>query len=121
MIRPPLSPIASNRVVIAARRIPEGEETVELNKEAGGEATFIRTDVSQAIQVEAMVQHTIERFGRLDYAFNNAGIAKSGEVGHRSLGAFPDGVWLVELAAVADETLVAPATAYGLGLRQLPD
>lgn len=63
------------RVVIAARRIPEGEETVRIITEAGGHALFVQTDVSQGDAVEAMLQRTLDTYGRLDYAFNNAGIA----------------------------------------------
>ena len=51
-----------------------GEETAALITQAGGEACFIRTDVSQSAQVEAMVAGVVKRFGRLDCAFNNAGI-----------------------------------------------
>jgi NAD(P)-dependent dehydrogenase (short-subunit alcohol dehydrogenase family) len=63
------------RVVIAARRVLEGEETVRMIQEAGGHALFVQTDVSQGDAVEAMLQRTLEAYGRLDYAFNNAGIA----------------------------------------------
>ncbi len=62
------------KVVVAARRTQEGEETVRLAKEAGGEALFLQTDVTQAEEVEALVNKTVETYGRLDYAFNNAGI-----------------------------------------------
>ena len=62
------------RVVVAARREKEGNETVETIKKAGGEATFVRTDVRIAAQVENMVQQTVEKYGRLDIAFNNAGV-----------------------------------------------
>jgi NAD(P)-dependent dehydrogenase (short-subunit alcohol dehydrogenase family) len=62
------------RVTIAARRADEGHETVEIIRAAGGEAIFVPTDVSQESQIEAMVQKTIEIFGGLDYAFNNAGV-----------------------------------------------
>ncbi len=51
-----------------------GAETVALIQRAGGEAAFRRCDVSQADQVKALVAATIERFGRLDYAHNNAGV-----------------------------------------------
>ena len=61
------------KVVIAARRVPNSEETVAMIKDAGGEATFVRTDVSQAAAVEALVEKTVATYGRLDYAFNNAG------------------------------------------------
>lgn len=43
-------------------------------KEEAGEACFVQTDVSKASEVETMVATRIETYGRLDYAFNNAGI-----------------------------------------------
>ena len=62
------------RVVVAARREKEGNETVEMIRKAGGEAMFIQTDVRIASQVENMVNQTVKRYGRLDIAFNNAGV-----------------------------------------------
>lgn len=62
------------KVVIAARRVYEGEETVEMIRQAGGEAIFIKTDVTQADEVEEMVNKNVEAYGRLDYAYNNAGM-----------------------------------------------
>ena len=62
------------RVVIASRRVIQGEETVSLIRERGGEAIFVKTDVSDSAQIEAMFTQTIDAFGRLDCAFNNAGI-----------------------------------------------
>jgi NAD(P)-dependent dehydrogenase (short-subunit alcohol dehydrogenase family) len=62
------------KVVVAARREKEGKETVEMIRKAGGEATLIRTDVRISSQVENMVQQTVERYGRLDIAFNDAGV-----------------------------------------------
>jgi len=64
------------KVVIAARRVTEGEETVKRIVEAGGEAIFVQTDVTQAKEVQALVDRTLERYGRLDAAFNNAGSGK---------------------------------------------
>ncbi|HLO88373.1 MAG TPA: SDR family oxidoreductase [Nostocaceae cyanobacterium] len=61
------------KVVVAGRRIKEGEETVALIQATGGEAKFVQTDVSQATEIENLVNQTIIAFGRLDYAFNNAG------------------------------------------------
>ena len=52
----------------------ENNETVNLIKELGSEAIFIKCDVSKTADVKAMVEKTISAFGRLDYAFNNAGI-----------------------------------------------
>ncbi len=51
-----------------------GEETVQLVNEMDGEATFIKADVSQANEVETIVDQTVEIYGRIDYAHNNAGI-----------------------------------------------
>lgn len=76
-------------VVVAARREAEGNETLELIHAAGGKAEFLKTDVSDESQVEAMISQTIKVFGRLDFAFNNAAIL--GEV--TSLHAYPRQVW----------------------------
>jgi NAD(P)-dependent dehydrogenase (short-subunit alcohol dehydrogenase family) len=65
------------KVVVAARRVAEGERTVALIREAGGEATFVATDVTGAESVRAMVRVCVQRYGRLDVAFNNAGITGS--------------------------------------------
>lgn len=51
-----------------------GLETVELIKDAGGEAFFIKTDVSNPADCEKMVSQIVEKYGHLDYACNNAGI-----------------------------------------------
>jgi NAD(P)-dependent dehydrogenase (short-subunit alcohol dehydrogenase family) len=52
----------------------EETETIDLIKKSGGEALFIKCDVSRSSDVKAMVEKTIATFERLDYAFNNAGI-----------------------------------------------
>ena len=62
------------KVVVVGRRIDEGEETVRLIKEAGGEAIFVQADVTKEADVEAMVDKAVDVFGRLDIAFNNAGM-----------------------------------------------
>ena len=62
------------RVAVASRRAEESEETVRLVEAEGSEAIFIRTDVTKAAEVEALIAKTVERFGGLNYAFNNAGI-----------------------------------------------
>jgi NAD(P)-dependent dehydrogenase (short-subunit alcohol dehydrogenase family) len=62
------------RVALAARREDELAALAAEIEAAGGEATYLQTDVSVADDVERMVAHTIERFGRLDFAVNNAGI-----------------------------------------------
>jgi NAD(P)-dependent dehydrogenase (short-subunit alcohol dehydrogenase family) len=62
------------KVVVAARRERESKETVDMIKKAGGEAMFVQTDVRIASQVENMVNQTVKEYGRLDIAFNNAGV-----------------------------------------------
>jgi NAD(P)-dependent dehydrogenase (short-subunit alcohol dehydrogenase family) len=62
------------KVVVAGRRAAEGEETVRLLRAKGGEGFFVSTDVSKAAQVKELVERTMQKFGRLDFAFNNAGI-----------------------------------------------
>ncbi|MHB8503660.1 MAG: SDR family oxidoreductase [Candidatus Acidiferrales bacterium] len=70
---------AGAKVVVAGRREAEGNETVELIRAAGSQGLFVKTDVSRAAEVQALVQKTVEKFGRLDVAFNNAGIEGSWE------------------------------------------
>lgn len=65
---------AGAKVVVAGRREAEGTETVDLIHKAGGDGLFVKTDVSKAADVQALVQKTVDKFGRLDTAFNNAGI-----------------------------------------------
>jgi NAD(P)-dependent dehydrogenase (short-subunit alcohol dehydrogenase family) len=62
------------KVVVAGRREVEGKETIELVRAAGGDGLFVKTDVAIAAEVQALVRKTVEKFGRLDIAFNNAGI-----------------------------------------------
>ena len=62
------------QVVVADVVADKAEETVRLIKEAGGEARCIKTDVTRAAEVEAMVRFTLDAYGRLDCAHNNAGI-----------------------------------------------
>lgn len=70
---------AGAKVVIAGRRKNEGQAVVEAIEKGGGEALFVRTDVSREADVKALVDKTVETFGHLDIAFNNAGI--EGEMG----------------------------------------
>ena len=85
---------AGARVAIASRSQATGAEVVRHINEAGGDAVWIQTDVSQPAQVEAMVASVLSTFGRLDVAFNNAG---SG--GH--------GGWLAEITR---KTGIGPST-----------
>lgn len=73
---------AGAKVVISGRREKEGFETVALIKTSGGQGTFIRADMTRESEVELLVAQTISTYGRLDAAFNNAGI--EGEVGKQT-------------------------------------
>ena len=64
------------RVVIAARRAKESEETLKLVKEAGSDGIFVKTDVTREHEVEQLVELAVGKYGRLDYAFNNAGMGE---------------------------------------------
>ena len=64
-------------VVIAARREKEGNETVQLVKEAGGDGMFVKTDVINEDDVRALVEKTVKEYGGLDYAVNNAGLVEA--------------------------------------------
>ncbi len=61
-------------VVAAGRRVDEGNETVRLASATGGVCRFVRCDVTDVEQVTALVQYAVSEFGRLDCAFNNAGL-----------------------------------------------
>ena len=68
------------KVLVAAdSNIKGGEETVNIIKKAGGEAAFVKCDVTKEADVKAMVEKAVSLWGRLDYAFNNAGIGPDGE------------------------------------------
>ena len=66
------------RVVVTARRTTEGNETVETIKRNGGEASFVQADVTNALQVDELITKVVETYGRLDIAFNNAGVMGAG-------------------------------------------
>ena len=68
------------RLVVAGRRTENIEETVRMIREAGGEAIFIKADVSKAKDVKNMVKAAIDAYGKLDVLFNNAAIIEQAEV-----------------------------------------
>ncbi len=93
---------AGASVVVAGRRELEGEETIELVRAAGADGLFVKTDVSKASEVDTLIQKAVERFGRLDVAFNNAGVegvlapivGQSEEDFDRTIDINLKGVWL---------------------------
>ena len=62
------------RVVVADFVAEGGEQTVRDISAAGGQASFVRADVSKSADVQAMIRHTVQTYGRVDILFNNAGI-----------------------------------------------
>jgi NAD(P)-dependent dehydrogenase (short-subunit alcohol dehydrogenase family) len=65
------------KVAVSGRREKEGRAVVAEIQALGGEAIFVRTDVSKASDVKAMIEQTVATFGRLDFAFNNAGVEQA--------------------------------------------
>jgi NAD(P)-dependent dehydrogenase (short-subunit alcohol dehydrogenase family) len=63
--------------MIVGNLAKDGEETLQLVKEAGADGIFVKTDVANEDNVKALVEKTIKIYGRLDYAFNNAGLEEA--------------------------------------------
>src|SRR5437667_6752010 len=91
------------KLVIADVHEDGGQQTVHLITEKGGEAIFVRTDVSKAVEVQALISQAVETYGRLDCAHNNAGISGGGraltadypeEWWHQVIAVNLTGVWL---------------------------
>jgi NAD(P)-dependent dehydrogenase (short-subunit alcohol dehydrogenase family) len=119
--------------VMIADYVPESaERTVKLIKDAGGHANCIAADVSIPKQVEAMVAKTVEVFGRLDGAFNNAGIEGKmvntveypEEIFDRIMSINLKGVWLCMRAEIPQMLKTGGGaivnTASGAGLVGVP-
>ena len=95
-------------VSIGDVQVARGEQVVEEIEAAGGKALFVATDVSKWADVSRLVDETIARFGRLDYAFNNAGMEGepaataecSEENWQRTLAVNLTGVWLYMRAEI---------------------
>jgi len=127
------------RVVVSDVDEAGGNETVNLIKAAGGDAVFVRCDVSKSAEVNALIKACVSHYGRLDCAFNNAGI--SGRMANtvmcteenfdRNIAVNLKGVWLcmkaeiqqfldqdsagaiVSTASIAGLVAAAMAPAYG--------
>jgi len=78
------------KLVIADINEEGGQQTVHMITEHGGEAIFVRTDVSQAVEVQALISTAVETYGRLDCAHNNAGITGAGG---GLIAAYPEDTW----------------------------
>lgn len=80
---------AGAKVVVADVMDEAGEQTVALARAENTDAMYVRTDVSQRADVEALVANTVQTYGRLDFAHNNAGI----EGPQSQLGDYPEDAW----------------------------
>jgi NAD(P)-dependent dehydrogenase (short-subunit alcohol dehydrogenase family) len=88
------------RVVVSDIAEDGGTGTVDLIRSKGGDAHFVRTDVSEPEACEELVRRSVEQYGRLDFACNNAGISgESGVTGDYSIGGW-DKVIAVNLSSV---------------------
>lgn len=65
---------AGAKVAFSGRREPEGQQTLELIRAAGGDGLFVKSDASRSADVQSLVHKTVVKYGRLDIAFNNAGV-----------------------------------------------
>lgn len=65
---------AGAKVVLTGRREKEGAQVVAEIKKLGGEAAFVRADIAKDADVKKMVQFAVDKFGKIDIAFNNAGV-----------------------------------------------
>jgi NAD(P)-dependent dehydrogenase (short-subunit alcohol dehydrogenase family) len=82
------------KVVVADLNESGGRQTTQAITDSGGEATYVQVNVTQAEEVDAMVAIAVARYGRLDSAFNGAGVASVGPAGERHLTAdYPDDMW----------------------------
>lgn len=70
------------KVVCAARSVEQGQAVADSICEKGGKAIFIQTDCSDAAQIKALIDKTVEKYGKLDGIVNNAGIGQGGSPLH---------------------------------------
>jgi NAD(P)-dependent dehydrogenase (short-subunit alcohol dehydrogenase family) len=92
-------------VVVADIDVDGGNDTVARVEASGGEASFVRADVSVRDDVHGMVQHAVERFGGLDCAVNNAGMGTGG----KPIADYPEDDW--------DRAIAVMLTGVFLGMK----
>jgi len=117
------------KLIIADMNEDGGQQTVHMIAEHGGEATFVQVDVSRATEVEAMISKTVQTYGRLDCAHNNAGIGSrprvllhelSEESWERVISINLKGVWLcmkyeiIQMCTQGGGAIVNTASIMGL-------
>ncbi len=92
---------AKAKVVIADFNVEKGEEVAEGIKAAGGEAAFVKVDVSKSEEVQAMVKFTVDTYGRLDVAVNNAALTLDDKPADEFDEAYWDRLMAVDLKGTA--------------------
>lgn len=123
---------AGAAVVVSDVNADGGRETVDQIRALGGEASIFQADVSRASDVATLVNDTVKRYGRLDYAHNNAGVAGVAAITGQSFIDYPEdlfdqvlainlkGVWLClkaeirQMVAQGGGAIVNSASVYGL-------
>ncbi len=80
---------AGANVVVADRAVAGGEETASMIQDAGGDAIFVRTNITQAAEVQGLIAQVVETYGRLDCAHNNAGVAGA----RANTADYPEDMW----------------------------
>jgi len=81
------------KVVVSDWKPELGDETVTVVKRAGGEAIFVRTDVSESADVQNLIQTTVSTFGRIDIIYNNAGVGFSSPLSMSDVINTPEADW----------------------------
>src|SRR5438132_8669476 len=117
------------KLIIADMNEDGGQQTVHMITEKGGEAIFVRTDVSKAVEVQALISKAVETYGRLDCAHNNAGIPGGGlaltaeypeDTWQQVIAVNLTGVWLCmkyeipQMLSQGSGAIVNTASAWGL-------
>ena len=117
------------KLVVADMNADGGQQTVHMITEQGGEAVFVRTDVSKAVEVQALISQAVATYGRLDCAHNNAGISGGGraltaeyseDTWHQVIAVNLTGVWLcmkyeiVQMLSQGSGAIVNTASVAGL-------
>ena len=88
------------KVVIADNVVSGGEETLTMIRESGGEACFVKTDVSVELDIKNMIKTALDNYGKLDILFNNAGIFEERAPTHETSVATWDRVISINLRGV---------------------
>src|SRR5437870_942799 len=81
------------RVVVSDVNDKNGNATLELVRDAGGEATYVHADIGVDGDVAALIEHAVVSFGRLDVLHNNAGIHESDSTDKLTNQEIPEEVW----------------------------